>query len=143
MRSMVSLGLVLLATLPAEAAGGFTCFAEDPPVTYQLGAGISRGVGSAAFNFSGTLTIADGVPEGFREATFQAGDLTMYWLDEMEFRLLAHHEQDNKRGYIEVEVRTQVSEEGVYGGQFEVTVLDNLVGGEGTKIRGMTTCWVE
>ncbi|HTV68327.1 MAG TPA: hypothetical protein VMF90_07305 [Rhizobiaceae bacterium] len=143
MRAAISFGVLMLATVQASTTGGLNCHAEDETVTYELRAGITRGLGSPAFNFNGRLTIAKGVPEAFRTTIFEAQDLTMYWLDEMRLMLRVHRERRDPNGSVEIEVMTQVSEEGVYGGQYTITVDGAVPGGEPVKIIGTNTCWVE
>ena len=82
MRTIICIATLLLATGAAFASGGVWCSVDDKAVQFEVGAGVTRGMGGPTFNFRGDLEIV-GRPEGdsLRKTVFEDSNLTQYWLD--------------------------------------------------------------
>jgi len=134
----------------ASASGGIWCNVEDTAVKFDVGAGVTRGMGGPTFNFSGTLEILGRpVADDLRKTTFEDSNLTQYWLDNKELRLNIYHENQvaNAFNYVELTILTKTSDEGVYDGQYTLAVYDNAADtekdGKPVELTGKVSCGAE
>ncbi|WP_352452222.1 hypothetical protein [Mesorhizobium sp. M0106] len=150
MRATVCAATLLSSVGAALASGGIWCSAEDAAVKFQVGAGVTRGMGGPTFNFSGELEIL-GRPAGdsLRKTVFEDQNLTQYWLDNKELRLLVYHERqvENAHGYVELAILTKASEEGVYDGRYLLSIhgvtADAEKDGKQAELTGKVSCGAE
>lgn len=152
MRFLTTCLALLLTSGSALASGGLSCDSEeDAPARILIESGMTRGMGSPLFDFKGSVAIADkAIAEDLRKVTFDQEHLPQYWLDMTSLRLLLYRERvgDKPHGYVEIAIYTQPrdSEDGVYGGNYTITVFD-MTGdttGEGktVKVEGPISCFV-
>ncbi|MER9630764.1 hypothetical protein [Mesorhizobium sp. M0296] len=107
-------------------------------------------MGGPTFNFSGELEIL-GRPAGdsLRKTVFEDQNLTQYWLDNKELRLLVYHERqvENAHGYVELAILTKASEEGVYDGRYLLSIhgvtADAEKDGKQAELTGKVSCGAE
>jgi hypothetical protein len=57
MRTFISTAMLLSSAGTAFATGGIWCSADDAAVKFQVGAGVTTGMGGPTFNFRGDLEI--------------------------------------------------------------------------------------
>jgi hypothetical protein len=143
--------LVILAG-EAAASGGIGCGAEDQSASFELAAGVTRGMGGPTFNFRGDLEILDRtVAEDLRKLSFEDRHLAQYWLDGDELRLLVFSEREGEGlyGSVELTIRTRArgnDDAGSYEGSYEIEVYDlGTSGGEGKTLTltGVVSCFAE
>jgi hypothetical protein len=103
MRTIFGVTTLLLSAGSAFATGGIWCSAEDAAVKFLVEAGVTRGMGGPTFNFRGDLEIL-GRPVGddLRNTVFEDSNLTQYWLDGKELRLLVYREHEVANTYSSV-----------------------------------------
>lgn len=150
MRTIFCVTTLLLSAGTAFATGGIWCSAEDAAVKFEVEAGVTRGMGGPTFNFRGDLEIL-GRPVGddLRKTVFEDSNLTQYWLDGKELRLLVYreHEVANTYGSVELTILTKASEEGVYDGRYSVAIYGGTADadkdGEPAALTGKVTCGAE
>ena len=139
----------LLLTGSAFASGGISCMGDDEKAKFEVGGGVTHGMGGPLFNFEGTIEILDkSVADDLRKISVTREHVAQYWLDGQDLRLVIYRERaEGDHGYVELTIRTQVSEEGVYGGQYELEVYETrgVTGPEGKtiEIKSTTSCFVE
>jgi hypothetical protein len=142
--------LLLLSAGAASASGGIWCNVEDTAVKFDVGAGVTRGMGGPTFNFSGNLEIL-GRPVGddLRKTVFEDSNLTQYWLDNKELRLNIYHEHEVASTYssVELTILTKASDEGVYDGQYTLQIYDSAADtdkdGKPVELTGKVSCGAE
>jgi hypothetical protein len=141
---------LLLSAGAASASGGIWCNVEDTAVKFDVGAGVTRGMGGPTFNFSGNLEIL-GRPVGddLRKTVFEDSNLTQYWLDGKELRLNIYHEHEvaNTFNYLELTILTKASDEGIYDGQYTLQIYDSAADtdkdGKSAELTGKVSCGAE
>jgi hypothetical protein len=150
MRTIICVATLLLSASAAFASGGIWCDVDDTAVTFDVGAGVTRGMGGPTFNFRGDLEIkARPVGDGLRKTVFEDSNLTQYWLDGKELRLNIYreHQLADAYNYVELTILTKTSDEGVYDGQYTLTVYDNAADtdkdGKTAELTGKVSCGAE
>ncbi|PZV37620.1 hypothetical protein [Mesorhizobium kowhaii] len=149
--TVIMSALALLGSVvAASASGGIWCNVDDTAVKFDVGAGVTRGMGGPTFNFSGTLEILGRpVADDLRKTTFEDSNLTQYWLDNKELRLNIYHEHQlaNAYNYVELTILTKASDEGVYDGQYRLAIYDNAADadkdGQPVELTGKVSCGAE
>lgn len=143
MTRKIILLLAGLACQPAFASGGLHCLADANGVAFEVGGGVTRGMGGPLFSFEGSLQIADKAVAGdLGKTTFARDHVAQYWLDGEELRLLLYRERegDKPHGYVELTIETKArggdDGEGFYDGRYTLSVFDmtNENGGEGVMV---------
>jgi hypothetical protein len=150
MRTIFCVTALLLSADSAFATGGIWCSAEDAAVKFQVEAGVTRGMGGPTFNFRGDVEIL-GRPVGddLRKTVFEDSNLTQYWLDGKELRLLVYreHEVANTYSSVELTIVTKASEEGTYDGRYSLAMYEGTAdtGGDGmpAALIGKVSCGAE
>jgi hypothetical protein len=150
MRAIICTTALVLSAGTAFATGGIWCSADDAAVKFQLDAGVTTGMGGPTFNFRCDLEIL-GRPagDGLRKAVFEDSNLTQYWLDDKELRLLVYreHEVANTYSSVELTILTKASDEGVYDGQYTLAVYDGATDvdkdGKPVELTGKVSCGAE
>ncbi|MER9224085.1 hypothetical protein NKI72_00245 [Mesorhizobium sp. M0437] len=80
---------------------------------------------------------------------FEDQNLTQYWLDNKELRLLVNHERqvENAYGYVELAILTKASDEGVYDGRYLLSIYDGTAeaekDGKQAELTGKVSCGAE
>ncbi|RWN25863.1 hypothetical protein [Mesorhizobium sp.] len=150
MRTIFCVTTLLLSAGTAFATGGIWCSAEDAAVKFEVEAGVTRGMGGPTFNFRGDLEIfGRPVDDGLRKSVFEDSNLTQYWLDGKELRLLVYreHEVANTYSSVELTILTKVSEEGVYDGRYSLAIYDGTAAadkdGKPVELTGKVSCGAE
>ena len=150
MRILASLLVFLGTTTMAAATGGLSCEAKDEAVSLSLEGGLTRGMGSALFSFSGTLELrSDEVREDLRLTTFGREHVAQYWLDGevLKLRLYRERESDAPHGYVEVIVETTRGDDDTDRGDYIVAVYDMADAAadevEPVQFSGAVTCSIE
>lgn len=152
MRMAISLILLAASAGQAAASGGLSCEAEDAAVTITIESGITRGMGSPLFEFSGRVAIRDaGVAADLRTTDFARQHVPRYWLDENALKLGLYRERegDAPHGYVAVTIETESTgdDEGGYAGDYRVSVYDmpGTQSGEAAtaEFAGAVSCMVE
>ena len=141
--------VMALACADASASGGLSCHADDTFAAITIESGVTRGMGSPVFNFRGTSVIRDDAVAGdLRSLAYDGEHLAQYWLDRDELRVLIYRERaEGDHGFVEIEVRTSMDEEGFFKGSYQLTAFD-MAGdttGEGRTVKGdgPVECFVE
>lgn len=150
MRTIFCVTTLLLSAGTAFATGGIWCSAEDAAVKFEVEAGVTRGMGGPTFNFRGDLEIL-GRPVGddLRKSVFEDSNLTQYWLDGKELRLLVYreHEVANTYSSVELTILTKASEEGVYDGRYSLAIYDGTAAADKddkpVELTGKVSCGAE
>ncbi len=144
--------VLMFACFPAVAgaSGGFSCEAENEDVVLALDGGVTRGMGSALFSFSGRIEVSsDQVRPDLRTTEFTRDHVAQYWLDGDTMRLRLYRERagDAPHGYVEAIVETATGDDGNDHGEYIVAVYDmtDAVDGEVEPVQftGAVTCSVE
>ena len=150
MRSFFCMAALLSSAGAASATGGIWCNVDDAAVKFEVAAGVTTGMGGPTFNFRGDLEIKSRpVSDGFRKTVFEDSNLTQYWLDDKELRLLVYreHEQANSYGSVELTILTKASDEGVYDGRYTLAVYDVVADvakdGKPVETTGKVSCGAE
>lgn len=150
MRSLATTLILAGSTTVAAAAGGLSCTVENDEVVLALEGGVSRGMGSALFSFSGRLELrSNDVEEDLRVTEFSREHVPQYWLDgdTMKLRLYREREGDAPHGYVEAIIETSVGDDGDDHGEYIIAVYDmtNAVDSEAETVEfiGSVTCSVE
>ncbi|TIX00798.1 MAG: hypothetical protein E5V59_05875 [Mesorhizobium sp.] len=150
MRTIICVAMILLSASAAFASGGFWCNADDTAVTFDVGAGVTRGMGGPTFNFRGDLEIkARPAGDSLRKTVFEDSNLTQYWLDGKELRLNIYreHEVAQKFNSVELTILTKTSDEGVYDGQYTLAIYDAAADtdqdGKPVEVTGKVSCGAE
>lgn len=154
MRLFVFISAFVLSAGAALASGGVNCSADADGVAFEVGGGVSRGMGAALFSFEGTLAVADpGVADDLAKTSFAREHVAQYWLDGEELRLVLYRERegDKPHGYAELTIRTKARAgddgEGVYDGRYTLSVFDMAAGndaeGATTRREGDVSCFAE
>ncbi|AZO64871.1 MULTISPECIES: hypothetical protein [unclassified Mesorhizobium] len=151
MRTIFCVTTLLLSAGAASASGGIWCSVDDnAAVKFEVEAGVTRGMGGPTFNFRGDLEIL-GRPVGddLRKTMFEDSNLTQYWLDGKELRLLVYreHEVANTYSSVELTILTKASEEGVYDGRYSLAIYDGAAAadkdGKPVELTGKVSCGAE
>jgi hypothetical protein len=150
MRTFISTAMLLSSAGTAFATGGIWCSADDAAVKFQVGAGVTTGMGGPTFNFRGDLEIL-GQPLGdsLRKTVFEDSNLTQYWLDDKELRLNIYREQEVAKTYnsVELTVLTKATDEGVYDGRYKLAIYDAAADtdkdGKPVELTGKVSCGAE
>ncbi|MER9965337.1 hypothetical protein [Mesorhizobium sp. M0060] len=150
MRAIVCAATLLLSAGTALASGGIWCSVEDKAVKFQVDAGVITGMGGPTFNFRGDVEILDRpVGDDLRKTLFEDSNLTQYWLDNKELRLLVYreHEVANTYSYVKLAILTKASDEGVYDGRYLLEVYDGTTDadrdGKPAELTGKVSCGAE
>ncbi|MBE1707807.1 MULTISPECIES: hypothetical protein [Mesorhizobium] len=150
MRTIICVAMLLASVGTAFASGGIWCNVDDAAVTFDVGAGVTRGMGGPTFNFRGDLEIkARPAGDGLRKTVFEGSNLTQYWLDDKELRLNIYHEHEvaNAFNSVELTILTKASDEGVYDGQYTLAVYDKAADtdkdGKPMELTGKVSCGAE
>lgn len=154
MRPMVATTLALLACTPAFASGGVHCSADANGVSFDVGGGVTRGMGGPLFSFEGTLALKiSGINADLAQTAFEREHVAQYWLDGEDLRLLLYRERegDKPHGYVELTIETTARPgddgEGMYDGRYTLSVFDmtDENGGEGVTVdrEGVVECSAE
>lgn len=152
MRAILVPVLMALACQPAFASGGVNCSAAADGVSFELGGGVSRGMGAALFSFDGKLEVAgDAIADDLARMEFSRDHVAQYWLDGEDLRLLIYRERegDKPHGYVELTIETKArpGDDGIYDGRHAVRIFDmtDENGGEGVTVdrEGDEECFVE
>lgn len=150
MRSLAALLILICSSGFAAAAGGLSCEVSDDDVTMTLQGGVTRGMGSGLFSFSGTIEVrSDDVAEDLRVTEFGREHVPQYWLDgdTMKLRLYREREGDATHGYVEAIVETSTGDDGDDHGEYLVAVYDmtDAVDGEVEPVQfmGPVRCSIE
>lgn len=150
MRAIICTAMLLLSAGAAFASGGIWCSAEDKAVKFEVEAGVTRGMGGPTFNFRGDLEILSR-PEGdsLRKTVFEDSALTQYWLDGKELRLniYGEHEVAQKFNTVELTIMTKTTDEGVYDGNYTLSIYDAAADkeqdGKPVEVTGKVSCGAE
>ncbi|MFD2056109.1 hypothetical protein ACFSQT_24495 [Mesorhizobium calcicola] len=150
MRTIIGAAALFLSAGTAVASGGIWCNVDDAAVTFDVGAGVTRGMGGPTFNFRGDLEIkARPVDDHLHKTAFEDSNLTQYWLDDKELRLNIYHENQvaNAYNYVELTILTKASDEGIYDGQYTLAVYDSTADKDGdgktADLTGKVSCGAE
>lgn len=148
MRGLICAAGLLFSTASAFASGGLWYSADDAAVTFQVEAGVTRGMGGPTFNFRGDLEIkARPAGDGLRKTVFEDSNLTQYWLDGKELRLNIYREHEVADTYssVELTILTKAGDEGTYDGGYTLAVYDGAAGanGEPVQLAGTVSCGAE
>lgn len=152
MRLPVTLALFSIFAGEALASGGINCEAKDAAVAFDLGGGVTHGMGAPLFSFNGVLKVNDQtVAEDLAETTFALDHVAQYWLDGEELKLRLYRERDGSKphGYVELGIVTTAKPgddgEGVYDGDYTLNVFDTSNNDEGVTVtrEGKVSCFVE
>lgn len=150
MRTLGCAAMLLSSVGTAFASGGVWCNVDDGAVAFDVGAGVTRGMGGPTFNFRGDIEIKSRpVGDGLRKTVFDQSNLTQYWLDAKELRLNIYHEQEVDKTFssVELTILTKASDEGVYDGQYTLAVYDSAADtekdGKMADLTGSVTCGAE
>jgi hypothetical protein len=150
MRTIICVATLLLSASAAFASGGIWCDVDDTAVTFDVGAGVTRGMGGPTFNFRGDLEIkVRPVGDHLRKTVFEDSNLTQYWLDGKELRLNIYreHQLADAYNYVELTILTKASDEGVYDGQYTLAIYDNAADtdkdGKPAELTGKVSCGAE
>ena len=150
MRTIICATGLLLSASMACASGGIWCNVDDAAVAFEVGAGVTRGMGGPTFNFRGDLEIkARPADDHLRKTVFEDANLTQYWLDDKDLRLNIYHEHEVAQTFssVELTILTKASDEGVYDGQYTLAVYDSTADKDGdgntTDLTGKVSCGAE
>lgn len=151
MRQIAAAAIFALAASPSFASGGLSCTGDDDKVKFQIESGVTSGMGGPVFNFRGTVEILDtSVAEDLRRLEFAREHLPQYWLDNKRLSLHLYRERDADKphGYVDLVIETQPGDdEGLYGGQYEISVFDTVdeatVEPRTYQASGTVSCFVE
>ncbi|MBL8578449.1 MAG: hypothetical protein JNK47_14585 [Mesorhizobium sp.] len=151
---LVAVAVLSICAGEALASGGLSCEAKDKAVSFDVSAGVSRGLGAAIFSFNGAVKVADKkVATDLANTAFELDHVAQYWLDgeELRLRLYREHEGDKPHGYVELEILTKAlpgdDGEGIYEGSYSLgtydTVDENTVEAITSSYEGKVSCFVE
>lgn len=149
MRALAGLLVFFTTATMAAAAGGLSCKAKDEAVSLSLEGGVTHGMGSGLFSFSGTLELrSDDVREDLRVTEFAREHVPQYWLDGEVLKLRLYREREAEpHGYVEVIVETTRDDEDNDRGDYIVAVYDMADAAsdevEPVQFTGAVTCSVE
>ena len=150
MRTIICAAALFLSAGTAFASGGIWCNVDDTAVKFEVGAGLTRGMGGPTFNFNGNLEILGRPPgDDLRKTVFEDSNLTQYWLDNKELRLNIYqeHQLADAYNYVELTILTKTSDEGVYHGQYTLAVYDSTADKDGdgktADLTGKVSCGAE
>lgn len=145
MRWLACALMIVGSTGMAAASGGLSCAADDAGVLLSAEGGVTRGMGSALFSFSGSVELRDGdVEDDLRVTEFGREHVAQYWLDGdvLKLRLYREREASKPHGYVEAVIET-----GDGKGRYFVNVYDMTHAREGEAVTasfaGDVTCMVE
>jgi hypothetical protein len=148
-RTFLLVAALALTPAAALASGGVNCSTEGKDVQFDVGSGVSRGLGEGFFQFAGKLTIkAKGVPADFAEVTFEQSHLAQSWLDAKDLRLRIYRERETgQHGYVELTILTKAKgdpDEGLFEGRYDLTVYEVAdPEGKTRKFSGKVSCTAE
>lgn len=151
MRVAACLLLCAVSVEGAFASGAISCAADDEAAALSIEGGVTRGMGSALFSFSGKVELrAEEIEDDLRIAAFGREHVAQYWFDgeALKLRLYREREGDAPHGYVETVLDTAFDErEGGYRGDYRVTVYDmtRATGGEAAtaEFSGAVACFAE
>lgn len=153
MRLVVLTSVLAWSASAAFASGGVNCSADADGVTFEVGGGVTRGMGGPLYSFEGMVEIADkSVAADLAKTAFARDHVAQYWLDGEELRLLLYRERegDKPHGYVELTIETMArpgdDEEGMYDGQYQLAVYDTQQGsseGKTVTFAGKASCFAE
>lgn len=150
MRMLAGLFVLVAFTSGASASGGLSCSIEDETTSLSVEGGVTHGMGSALFSFSGRLELrSDDVREDLRVTEFSREHVPQYWLDgdTLKLRLYREREGDAPHGYVEIILETALDDNGNDVGEYIVAVYDMTTAIDGdvepVQFTGSVTCAVE
>jgi hypothetical protein len=123
---IVTAAILAASSVPADASGGLGCEAKDASVSFEVDAGVTRGMGGPFLNFRATLAVAiDRVPDDLRELTLDDA-LTHSWLDGEEVKLQFYVErQEGDFASVDFVIEAMMVEEGLYRGGYVLNVFSS------------------
>ena len=153
MKSILA-ALALLSTAgSAAASGALGCTAEDKAVKFDLAADVTHGAVSPISKFHGTVEIGDeDAAQDLRRLDLSAADLSQYWLDAQELRLLVRKRlvTDKPSDSADLEIKTLSlgeDNEGHFEGGYKLTIHDLDETGAGQEntltFTGKASCFAE
>lgn len=143
--AMLAAPFIFIAA-PADASGGLGCTAQGSGAKIELNGGITRGMGSPLFSFSGTFEATDKkIPADLRKAEFALDNVAQYWLDGDSLRLVLYTERTGDPfGSVQVTVlTTPKGDENEFAGTFAAEIYDGKGEGKTYTIKGEIGCFVE
>ncbi len=149
MRIVAGFAMLAVSAGGAMATGGLSCVAEDDAVVMALDGGVSRGMGSALFSFTGRIELrSSDVAEDLRVSEFSREHVAQYWLDGDTLKLRLYREREGApHGYVEAIVETMMDDDGNDQGEYIVAVYDmtDAIDGEVEPVQftGAVACSVE
>ena len=150
MRAIICAAMLLSSAGTVFATGGIWCNVDDTAVKFDIGAGVTTGMGGPTFNFRGDLEIKTRhVGDDLRKTVFEDSNLTQYWLDNKELRLDIYSEREVAKTYssVELTILTRASDEGVYDGNYALAVYDGAADadkdGKPLELTGKVSCGAE
>lgn len=149
MRIVAGLAMLLVSAGSATATGGLSCAVDDDEVVMALEGGVSRGMGSALFSFTGRIELrSKDVAEDLGVMEFSREHVAQYWLDGDTLKLRLYREREgDPHGYVEAIVETTMDDDGNDQGEYIVAVYDmkDAVDGEVEPVQstGAVGCSVE
>ncbi|MEX0409428.1 hypothetical protein ABGN05_27690 [Aquibium sp. LZ166] len=138
--------LMMTIASGAQASGGISCEAEDKHVAFDLGGGVTHGMGGALFSFEGSASIKSAaVAHDLREVVFGRDQVAQYLLNGRQLALVLYRERegDLPHGYVELSVDTLSEGEGSYAGTYRIAVFENVGEGRTYQAEGKVTCFAE
>lgn len=134
LRSILPAAVLLSVTSQASASGGVWCDSDDGSARIEVRGGVTHGMGGPLFSFDGTVDARDeSIPDDLRKTRFERSQVSQYWLDGKELRLLLYRERaaDKAHGYVELTILTRAIDESSYEGRYELQVFDADSSSEG------------
>ena len=137
---------------PAFASGGLHCRADGEKASFEITAGVTRGMGSPVFSMHGELEIfEDSVADDLKKTMFERDNLAQYWLSGDELNLVLYRERtDGPFGSIELTVQTTArgeDDEGFFDGDYDLQVSEAIGEGSGGSkiidVAGKVECSAE
>ena len=141
-------GALAVTILPAKASGGISCDAGGTGTTVTFSGGVTRGLGSPLFSFSGEATVRDAsVAPDLQRTEFELRHVAQYWLSGNELKLVLYRERegDKLHGEVTVTVETNAVDEGSFAGTYVLDVRDVPETGDTKEFRaeGAIECFAE
>jgi len=150
MRAIICAAMLLSSAGTVFATGGIWCNVDDTAVKFDIGAGVTTGMGGPTFNFRGDLEIkTKPVGDDLRKTVFEDSNLTQYWLDNKELRLNIYSEREVAKTYssVELTILTKASDEGAYDGRYKLAIYDSTADtdkdGKPVELTGKVSCGAE
>lgn len=149
MRIVAGLAMLAVSAGSAMATGGLSCTADNDAAVMALDGGVSRGMGSALFSFTGRIELrSKDVAEDLRVTEFSREHVAQYWLDGDTLKLRLYREREgDPHGYVEAIVETRMDDDGNDQGEYIVAVYDMTDAADGevepVQFSGPVGCSVE